>query len=185
MLPFICSTFWWTCELDEKKKFSKRKIPRQNGSLYDSKIYLPRPLRPTNRKSLNLATWFFITAVQFRSSAHQFSSLPAFIVTEVPSPTSANATTLNGTGSVLFDRQWFGSAEHRIYGLPVRTVMKYIKNSILSCSLSFFYFDELFIISEEGKHCHMCVRLECFVSLLLSFVWSEAISATENTLYNP
>lgn len=82
---------------------------------------LPLPLRPTNLKSLNLATWFFITAVQFRSSEHQFSSLPAFIVTIVPSPTSANVTTLNATGSVLFDLQWFGSEEHKIYGLPVRT----------------------------------------------------------------
>lgn len=83
--------------------------------------YLPRPLLPTNRRSLNLATWFFITAVQFLSSPHQFSSLPARIVTIVPSPTSANATTLNATGNVLFERQWFGNAEHNIYGLPVRT----------------------------------------------------------------
>lgn len=85
---------------------------------------LPLPLRPTNLKSLNLATWFFITAVQFRNSAHQFSSLPAFIVTIVPSPTSANVTTLNATGSVLFDLQWCGSDEHKIYGLPVRTEIK-------------------------------------------------------------
>lgn len=83
--------------------------------------YIPRPLRPTNRRSLNFATWFFMTAVQFRNSAHQFSSLPAFIVTIVPSPTSASVTTLNATGSVLFDLQWFGSDEHKIYGLPVRT----------------------------------------------------------------
>lgn len=88
----------------------------------DEKLfYLPRPLLPTNRKSLNLATEFFMTAVQFLSSPHQFSSLPAFIVTIVPSPTSANATTLNATGSVLFERQCVGNAEHKIYGLPVRT----------------------------------------------------------------
>lgn len=68
-------------------------------------MHIPLPLRPTNLKSLNLATWFFITAEQFRSSAHQFSSLPAFIVTIVPSPTSASDTTLNATGSVLLDRQ--------------------------------------------------------------------------------
>lgn len=84
-------------------------------------MYVPRPLRPTKRRSLNFATWFFITAEQLRSSAHQFSSLPAFIVTIVPSPTSASDTTLKATGSVLFDLQWFGNAEHRKYGLPVRT----------------------------------------------------------------
>lgn len=90
--------------------------------------HLPRPLRPTNRRSLNLATWFFMTAEPFRSSAHQFSSLPALIVTNVPSPTSANDTTLKATGNVLFDRQWLGSAEHRKYGLPVRTEKSQKKN---------------------------------------------------------
>ena len=29
----------------------------------------PRPLRPTKRRSLNLATWFFMTAEALRSSA--------------------------------------------------------------------------------------------------------------------
>lgn len=85
---------------------------------------LPRPLRPTKRRSLNLATWFFMTAVQLRSSPHQLSSFPARIVTMVPSPTSVKATTLNATGRVLLERQWFGSAEHKMYGLPVRTVKK-------------------------------------------------------------
>lgn len=86
-------------------------------------MHLPRPLRPTNRRSLNLATWFFMTAEQLRSSPHQLSSLPARIVTIVPSPTSLRATTLNATGRVLLERQWLGRAEHRMYGLPVRTEM--------------------------------------------------------------
>lgn len=81
----------------------------------------PLPLRPTNRRSLNLATWFFITAVQFLNSPQQFSSFPALMVTSVPSLTSSRATTLNATGSDLFDLQWDGKALHRIAGLPVLT----------------------------------------------------------------
>ncbi len=54
---------------------------------------LPRPDRPTNLKSLNLATWFFIIADPFRSSAQKFSSFPARIVTTVPSSTSPSAIT--------------------------------------------------------------------------------------------
>lgn len=92
---------------------------------FGQKDHLPRPLLPTKRRSLNLATWFFMTAVQFRSSPHQLSSFPARIVTMVPSPTSVKATTLKATGRVLLERQWFGSAEHRIYGLPVRTVINF------------------------------------------------------------
>lgn len=83
--------------------------------------YWPLPLLPTKRKSLNLATWFFISAVQFRSSAQKFSSFPARMVTAVPSGTSPKATTLNATGSVLLDRQWVGSMVHTRNGLPVRT----------------------------------------------------------------
>lgn len=87
------------------------------------KIYLclPLPLLPTNLRSLNLAIWFFITAVQFLSSAQQFSSLPALTVTTVPSNTSPKATTLKAIGNVLFDRQCVGNKEHKKYGLPVRT----------------------------------------------------------------
>lgn len=81
----------------------------------------PRPLRPTNLRSLNLATWFFITAVQFLSSAITFSSFPALIVTKVPSWTSSRATTLKATGSDLFERQCPGSAEHNTAGDPVCT----------------------------------------------------------------
>lgn len=81
----------------------------------------PRPLRPTNLRSLNFATWFFITAEQLRSSAQQFSSLPARTVTSVPSPTSPNATTLKATGNVLFDLQCGGNTVHTKWGLPVRT----------------------------------------------------------------
>lgn len=50
-----------------------------------------------------------MTAVWLRSSPQKFSSLPAITVTNVPSLTSPNATTLNATGSVLFERQWLGS----------------------------------------------------------------------------
>lgn len=85
------------------------------------KIHSPRPERPTNRRSLNLATWFFISAVQLRSSAQKFSSLPARMVTGVPSGTSPSATTLNATGSVLLDRQWVGKTVHTTCGQPVRT----------------------------------------------------------------
>lgn len=34
-----------------------------------SPFHSPRPLRPTKRRSLNLATWFFMTAEALRSSA--------------------------------------------------------------------------------------------------------------------
>lgn len=71
--------------------------------------HLPLPLLPTNLKSLNLATWFFINVVEFLSSAQQFSSLPARTVTNVPSTTSPRATTLNATGSVLLDLQCVGN----------------------------------------------------------------------------
>ena len=67
---------------------------------------LPRPLRPTNLRlrslgtwsklstkdshlrSENLASWFFMTAVQFLISPPQLSSLPHFTETRVPSGTS-------------------------------------------------------------------------------------------------
>lgn len=81
----------------------------------------PRPLRPTNLKSLNLAIWFLTRAEQLRSSAEQFSSLPALSVTAVPSGTSDSMTTLNAPGNVLLDRQCVGSALHSMYGQPVRT----------------------------------------------------------------
>lgn len=41
------------------------------------------------------------------------------MVTVVPSSTSPRAITLNATGSVLFERQWVGSAEQIKFGLPV------------------------------------------------------------------
>lgn len=80
----------------------------------------PRPLRPTNRKSLNFATWFFITVVQFLSSPQKFSSLPHMRCTGVPSGISPSATTRNAPGSVLFDRQCVGSVEQTMCGEPVR-----------------------------------------------------------------
>ena len=86
-----------------------------------NKKHTPLPLRPTNLRSLNLATWFFMTAVQFRSSPQQFSSFPALIVTRVPSVTSSSATTLKATGKDLLDLQWVGKALQRIAGLPVCT----------------------------------------------------------------
>ena len=48
----------------------------------------PRPLRPTNLRSENLASWFFMTAVQFLISPPQLSSLPHLTLTRVPSGTS-------------------------------------------------------------------------------------------------
>uniref|UniRef100_A0A182XTI1 Uncharacterized protein n=1 Tax=Anopheles quadriannulatus TaxID=34691 RepID=A0A182XTI1_ANOQN len=81
----------------------------------------PRPDRPTNRRSLNFATWFFITAVALRSSAWKFSSLPAFIVTSVPSWISSSAITLNAHGKLLLERQCVGKAEQRTAGDPVCT----------------------------------------------------------------
>lgn len=79
----------------------------------------PLPLRPTNLRSLNLATWFFIRAVEFLSSAQQFSSLPARTVTRVPSPTSPRATTLKATGRVLLDLQCAGRTVQTKCGEPV------------------------------------------------------------------
>lgn len=81
----------------------------------------PLPLRPTNLRSLNLATWFFMTAVKFLSSPQQFSSLPALMVTIVPSVTSSREMTLNATGRDLFDLQWDGNELHMMAGLPVVT----------------------------------------------------------------
>ncbi|MPC74485.1 hypothetical protein E2C01_068846 [Portunus trituberculatus] len=84
-------------------------------------VYSPRPERPTNRRSLNFAIWFFMTAELLRSSAQKFSSLPARTVTTVPSPISPRAITLKATGSVLLERQWGGRMVHTKFGLPVRT----------------------------------------------------------------
>lgn len=93
----------------------------KRDSLRPRRAYVPLPLLPTNLRSLNLATWFFMTAVQFLNSPQQFSSFPALMVTRVPSLTSSNATTLNATGRDLFDLQCVGSALQRIAGLPVCT----------------------------------------------------------------
>lgn len=81
----------------------------------------PLPLLPTNLRSLNFATWFFMTAVQFLNSPQKFSSFPALTVTNVPSSTSPRATTLKATGRVLFERQWGGRTVHTRCGLPVLT----------------------------------------------------------------
>jgi len=82
---------------------------------------LPRPLRPTNLKSLNLATRFSTRAEQLRSSAEQFSSLPALSVTAVPFGTSDSMTTLKTSGNGWLDRQCGGRALHKMYGHSVRT----------------------------------------------------------------
>ena len=82
---------------------------------------VPRPERPMKRRSLNLATWFLMTAVALRSSALQFSSLPARTVTSVPSSTPPRHTTRNAVGRVLLERQWLGSDVQITHGLPVRT----------------------------------------------------------------
>ena len=59
---------------------------------------LPLPDLPTKRRSLNLATWSLMIAELLRSSAQQFSSLPARTVTTVPSCTGPRYTTLKGRG---------------------------------------------------------------------------------------
>lgn len=84
-------------------------------------LFLPLPLRPTNRKSLNRATWFFITAVALRSSAAKFSSLPAAIETRTPSGISPSATTLNATGRVLLHLQCDGNTLQTKFGESVFT----------------------------------------------------------------
>ncbi len=84
-------------------------------------IYWPLPDLPTNRRSLNLATWFFTWATELRNSELQFSSFPARMVTNVPSSTSPRMTTRNAVGKVLLERQCFGRGEHRTQGLPVAT----------------------------------------------------------------
>lgn len=83
-------------------------------------FFSPLPLLPTNLKSLNFATWFFITVEQFLNSPQKFSSLPHMRWQGVPSWTSPSATTLNATGKVLFDRQCVGSVEQTMWGDPVR-----------------------------------------------------------------
>ncbi|MPC65017.1 hypothetical protein E2C01_059141 [Portunus trituberculatus] len=60
-----------------------------------------------------------MTAELLRSSPQKFSSLPALMVTMVPSLTSSSATTLKDMGSDLLERQWVGSAVHRMLGAPV------------------------------------------------------------------
>lgn len=62
-----------------------------------------------------------MTAVPLRSSALQFSSLPARTVTSVPSSMLPRQTTRKAAGRVLLERQCVGSDEHRTQGLPVRT----------------------------------------------------------------
>src|SRR6218665_2092257 len=81
----------------------------------------PLPLLPTNRKSLNIATWFSMNAMLFLSSAHRLSLLPADSVTFVPSLTSPNATTMKAAGRDLFDLQCSGSNVQTTFGHPVRT----------------------------------------------------------------
>jgi hypothetical protein len=83
--------------------------------------YIPLPDRPIKRRSLNFATWFLTTAVAFRNSELQFSSLPALTVTNVPSSTPPRQTTRKAVGRVLFERQWVGKEVQIIHGLPVLT----------------------------------------------------------------
>lgn len=94
---------------------------RQNRSHYGTFSCLPLPLRPTNLRSLKRATWFFITAVAFRSSAAKFSSLPAAMVTRTPSGISPSATTLKATGRVLLHLQCDGNTLQTKFGESVLT----------------------------------------------------------------
>lgn len=97
----------------------------------------PLPLRPTNLKSLNLATPFLKVACAFLSSPQKFSSLPALTVTAVPSATSPRHTTLKAAGRVLLDRQCEGRAVHTKHGLPVLTSSAADEASIPAASSDF------------------------------------------------
>lgn len=97
------------------------RLLRQHWQPYGTFLRLPLPLRPTNRKSLKRATWFFITAVALRSSAAKFSSLPAAIVTRTPSGISPSATTLKATGRVLLHLQCDGNTLQTKFGESVLT----------------------------------------------------------------
>lgn len=113
------SSYRKKCEINCSYKLQRlQKMLLKNWIMRNS----PRPLRPTNRKSLNLATWFFIKAVELRSSAQKFSSLPALTVTRVPSPTSPRATTLNAIGNVLLDLQCDGNTVQTTCGHPFQTI---------------------------------------------------------------
>lgn len=82
----------------------------------------PFPLRPTNRRSLNLATPFFNLAILFFTSALQFLSLPADMITSVRSGTSLSVViTLNANGKLPLLRTCFGNFEQKIVGEPVCT----------------------------------------------------------------
>lgn len=81
----------------------------------------PLPDRPTNLRSLNLATWFLNDAHAFLSSAAQFSSFPAVKSTLVPSETSLSDSTLKGTGRVLLHLQCDGKMVQTKLGLFVLT----------------------------------------------------------------
>ena len=83
--------------------------------------HTPLPDRPTKRRSLKRATWFFMMAVAFLNSAAQLSSLPAERITLVPSGISVSEMTLKGTGRVLLQRQCEGRTLQTKLGLSVRT----------------------------------------------------------------
>ncbi len=74
-----------------------------------------------------------MTAVPLRSSALQFSSLPARTVTSVPSSILPRQTTRKAAGRVLLERQWVGSDEHKTHGLPVRTNSPPIPGKLMLC----------------------------------------------------
>lgn len=138
-------------------------------SNWKMKSTLPRPLRPTNLRSLNFATRFFMTAVALRNSAHGFSSLPAFMVATVPSAMSPRATTLKADGNVLLDLQWEGSAEHKKYGFPVRT------NSPGG------YSDRMSFIMRSVHHSPswlvvLSAMVSIFLRLFLVVCWAPALS---------
>lgn len=88
-----------------------------------------------------------MTAVQFLSSAEQFSSFPARTVTRVPSPTSPRATTLNAIGRVLFERQCGG-----------RTVQTWVETDLdrkYSSSSSLSRVNELTVVMPGERICQL------------------------------
>ena len=136
--------------------------------MYQHILYQPLPLRPTKRKSLNLATWFFIIAVALRSSAEKFSSFPAEMWTVVPSSMSPSETTLNATGRVLLQRQWDGNTLHTKFGESVLTSSPGYSANASHMDLSPFTF--------RGK-------TEVSIVVMVSVVWLWMLTTTRRSMH--
>lgn len=130
----------------------------------------PRPLLPRKRKSLNLASWFCMTATAFLSSAKGRSSLPADSTTLVPSGTGTRDTTRKGVGRDLLDRQCLGRLEHSRCGLPVTT-----RSPACSCrALRRVYSAASMMLSDIVVFSEILVKIYCAaqcISIYLRSLW--------------